>query len=896
MRMICLLVPILIVPAFSELSSAQIPYNTPISSVEIEGDGPEMLEGIGIGSGDTLSPAALRSAIQSLYDRGGYGRIEVSTFPDPDGTRLVFDVEPPYFFATIRLEPERLLDRSVSSYLGLPYGQRFSRAELDRIVSEVARQLEAEGYFSARIEPSLEFDPNTRLVTTTIAVEEGPRARVGNFSFTGQETFSSEELLAAIDIAPGDRYLGEDVADGLDSIESLFADLGFLDTRVEVAAEDHDPATDTVELTIAIESGRFLQLAVEGYELSDERREELLPIYEERSIDADLIDEGAFAILEYLRRDGYLQATVSSRLFEAPFDDASQVTYAIDTGERSSVREVRIEGNSFFTSDILHERIGISRQGLFSRGVYSPELLDEAAETIRGLYRASGFAGAAVTTEVLTDADETAVTIRIDEGDRLVIGNVFLSGASEFDDGELAALVNLAPGASYTEGLVQGGRRAISSSYHSRGYDEVRVESAVVQSGEDRIDIEYQIVEGSPSVIRQILVSGNTRTQEKIVHRNSGIETVTPYDPEAILDAQRQLYATGLFNRVDIVPLNRPASGERDLLIQLEDAGPVVLTYGVGAQDREGIRGTVEVTHSNLWGLDRSISTRIRGSRREQRFQTTYREPRLFNWELDGFASLFMERARQTAFDASRVDFSFQSLKQFANRDNLLLSVSYQTVNLRDIRDNRRTEEFPDEEGIIQIARLGSSYIRDTRDDILNPSRGNFFTGTFQFASTGLGSEVNFTSLFTQFSIFRPAKQAVIAASARFGWNQPFGRTLSLPITERYFAGGSTTLRGFGLDNAGALAGGNALTILNAEYRFPIPFLLSGFGGTIFYDTGTVFERISHFNFGDYTHTLGFGFRYRTPLGPIRVDFGFNVNRQPGDSGSKTFFTLGHAF
>ena len=200
-------------------------------------------------------------------------------------------------------------------------------------------------------------------------------------------------------------------------------------------------------------------------------------------------------------------------------------------------------------------------------------------------------------------------------------------------------------------------------------------------------------------MIRQIMVSGNTRTQEKIVHRNSGLEAGTPYDPEAILDAQRQLYATGLFNRVDIVPLNRPASGERDLLIQLEDAGPVVLTYGVGAQDREGIRGTVEVTHSNLWGLDRSISTRIRGSRREQRFQTTYREPRLFNWELDGFASLFMERARQTAFDASRVDFSFQSLKQFANRDNLLLSVSYQTVNLRDIRDNRRTEEFPTKKG-----------------------------------------------------------------------------------------------------------------------------------------------------------------------------------------------------
>lgn len=893
MRVIRLIVPILL---FSQALSAQVPYGVPVVSVAIQPEAPAVVDTVGIRPGDRLTPELLHDAIQSLYDAGGYGRIEVEAFPENDGTRIEFTVEPPYFFATIRLEPERILQRPVSSYATLPYGQRFSRTQLDRIVEVVRAELEAEGYFAASPAPMLDFDEATRLVQTTIVVSPGPRARVRNVTFRGQQTFSPEELRRALDIRSGELFRGSRVNEGLGAVETLFAELGFVNTRAEVESRVYDPEANTVDLEVGIEPGLFLLVGIDGFDLSDEQIEELTPFYEERAVDEDLVEEGRVALTEFLRREGYLQARVAARFARAPFDPAYQVDYVVDAGERFSIREVRIDGNTFFSDAVLHDRIGISPEGFLKRGVYSPELLDDAAETIRRLYQASGFVDTRVTPVARSENGQITVVITIDEGRGLTIGEVGFEGAVQFDPQEVASWTDVAPGQLYTQNRVLAGRRSLTSAYHSRGYDQVRVETAAEPVGSDRVNVVYRISEGEPSRIRQVLVAGNTLTREKIVHRNSGLEAGRPYDPEAILEAQRRLYATGLFNRVDIVPLDRRRSDERDLLIQLEDAGPIVLTYGVGAQDREGVRGTVEVTHSNLWGLDRSISARIRGSRREQRFQTTYREPRLFNWELDGFASLFVERARLPAFDADKVDFSVQSLKRFANTDSLLMSASYQTVNLRDIRDNRRTEEFPDEEGIIQIARLGSSYIRDTRNDILNPSRGNYFTGTFQLANTALGSEINFASLFTQFSMYRPAREAVLAASVRFGWNQPYGRTASLPITERYFAGGSTTLRGFDLDDAGPRAGGNALTIVNTEYRFPIPFPVSGFGGTLFYDTGTVFERISDFSFGDFTHTAGIGIRYQTPLGPIRVDFGLNVNRQPGESANQVFFTLGHAF
>jgi outer membrane protein insertion porin family len=217
---------------------------------------------------------------------------------------------------------------------------------------------------------------------------------------------------------------------------------------------------------------------------------------------------------------------------------------------------------------------------------------------------------------------------------------------------------------------------------------------------------------------------------------------------------------------------------------------------------------------------------------------------------------------------------------------------------------NPRFGEFPEETGVIQIARLGASYIRDRRDDPINPSTGSFDTTTLQVASRALGSEVNFTSFFNQSSFYWPFRPAVLAVSARLGWIRPFGRTERPPITERFFAGGSTTLRGYDQDEAGVgpEGGGNVLTIVNVEYRFPIrKFPIRNVGGAFFYDTGNVFRKVSEMKIGDFTHTAGLGLRYQTPVGPVRLDFAVNLRPKIRPDGqreerSQWFFTLGHTF
>jgi outer membrane protein assembly factor BamA len=363
-------------------------------------------------------------------------------------------------------------------------------------------------------------------------------------------------------------------------------------------------------------------------------------------------------------------------------------------------------------------------------------------------------------------------------------------------------------------------------------------------------------------------------------------------------------------------------------LIQVEDAKPILLTYGIGYQEYERVRGTFEISHNNLFGFNRTLSFRVRASSRERLAQSTFHEPRLFNHELDGFASAFIEYTERPAFTANRIDFSLQVLKRFSVQNNFLVTSSYQTVNIGDPRINTHFTTDPAQVGpctVCQIGRIGASFISDRRNDPLNPSTGTFSTTTLQVAAPPFGSELSFTSFFQQAAFYFPAGSGVFATAFRFGWNHPFGKTAQfvevfdsntkqfvqqtqqLPATERYFAGGSTTLRGFSLDlatprNDLTLEGGNAITIGNVEYRFPLKRApIKNVGGVLFYDTGAPFAEITDVSLRAFTHTIGAGLRYQTPVGPVRLDVGMDLFPKTNPDGTpeprfKVFFTLGNTF
>jgi outer membrane protein assembly complex protein YaeT len=740
----------------------------------------------------------------------------------------------------------------------------------------------------------------------------------------GEQTFTEAESADTFDLKTGDEFSGAKIDKGVAAVRERFTDLRFLNTRV-TAERMYNPVTNTVDIAVHVQPGQFALVQARGFNISKKRLSELVPIFEEAAVDPDLVEEGRVAITRYAQQEGYFDATVTAETIEVDpsLGNAIQINYTIDPGAKHNVVDIRITGNQYFTAEEIRKRIKSRRSELLDHGVFSADLLEEDRRTIEAMYRNAGFQGTAVLANPQDVEHAITVFIQIEEGKQLPIQAIDFIGNVRLSSQELLDTLPFQVGDTYTPGAIDQGRAALTQLYYSRGYADARVERAVDVENKEGARVTFKITEGGSFLLAAIIVAGSTRTADKVIRRSSGLQEYKPFNPELILEAQQRLYATGLFSRVEIVTLNQGPPRTRSVLIQVEDARPIQLTYGIGYQEFDHLRGTFDISHNNLFGLNRSLSFRARGSSRERLAQSTYREPRLFNHELDGFASSYIEHTERPFFSANRIDFSLQVLKRFSGRRNFLITSSFQTVNMGDIRINPHAK--PSDENaedsqlgpcqVCQIGRIGTSFIRDRRNDPVNPKEGLFTTTTFQVASSIFASELNFTSLFNQSSFYFPARSGVVATSFRFGWNHPFGKTAQfapgqtqqLPATERYFAGGSTTLRGFGLDEAVPrsdpdLQGGNVVTIGNVEYRIPLPPKpISGLVGALFYDTGNVFPRLGELHLNEFTHNAGFGLRYITPVGPARLDFGFNLNRAPRPDGTpeprmKVFFTLGNPF
>ena len=540
---------------------------------------------------------------------------------------------------------------------------------------------------------------------------------------------------------------------------------------------------------------------------------------------------------------------------------------------------------------------------LLNSASFSADILEEDQRTIEGMYRNAGFEDTVVTATPEDVGHAITVSIRIQEGRPLVVEFIDIRGDTSIPEKQLRDALKFKERDPFTPAKVDQGRAALTQLYYERGYADARVERMVERvASTNNVRITFQITEGKMYLVGAIIIAGATLTREKFIRGDSGLESYKPYNPGKVLEGQQRLYATGLFSRVEIVPLDQSLPGVRNILIQVEEAKPIVLTYGAGYQEFEHVRGTVELSHNNLFGLARSISFRVRGSSKERLAQSTYKQPQLFNHkDIDGFATALVEHTIQPSYTANRIDFSLATVKRFTNEKNIRIFAGYQVVNLQDIRVIPAVDLLPAETGIVHIARVGASYIQDRRDNALSPNTGTFNTATFQVAARALGSEINFTSLYDQYSAYKTVRGGVVAASVRLGWNNPFGKTTgtNLPPTERYFAGGSTTLRGFSYDLARP-GGGNVMSIANVEYRVPLRILpIPNVGGALFYDTGNVFPTIGDVRLKNFTHTAGFGFRYQTPFGPVRLDFGINLRPNVNGLDEKrlhVFFTLGNPF
>jgi outer membrane protein assembly factor BamA len=414
-----------------------------------------------------------------------------------------------------------------------------------------------------------------------------------------------------------------------------------------------------------------------------------------------------------------------------------------------------------------------------------------------------------------------------------------------------------------------------------------------------------------------------------------------------MLTNENQLYNLGVFDWAEIDPRRRiTTQDQEDVLVKVHEAKKNEMTYGFGfdvinrggnipsgtvalpglpavgltknfktsEKTFYGPRGVFEYTRKDLWGKAETMSFTALGSRLDQRGAITYTDPyfRGTNWTAS--TNIGGEHDAQNPVFTSLVGQAGFQLQRALNPDkttNLFLRYNYSQTGLTDLLI---PDLVPPEDRHVRLSNLSATYVRDTRDFQLDAHKGIYQTVEADFNPTALGSNFNFGKLLAQAAYYKQitSDKVIWANSVRVGFAEPFSG--HVPLSQQFFTGGANTLRGFPLNGAGPQrkipacgnaadpstcsiitipVGGNQLFLVNSEFRIPVP-LKQGLGIVPFYDGGNVFRTIGFH--GQYTNTVGFGFRYATPVGPIRVDFGYNLNAPPGLSSFQTFITIGQAF
>ena len=882
----------------------------------------------------TVLDEALDRLRETLREEGLYqAEVSAETVPHEETHQMDIVVHvkpgPRARVGTIQLKNgTEYRDAEILSRLRMRTGGVVTSARVQRGTDRIRKYLAKKGHLSGRAGVRRgNYDSAKNTIPLDLDVTEGPRVKV---TLTGAK-FSEGELKKLVPIYQEGAIDADLLEEGKRNVRERLERQGYFDAEVDYTTETHEvkssrgAAQSTEEvITYKVERGdkhKLIGIEITGNRYFDtELLRSRLQVFggafgSAGRFSRRLVESDALSMRTLYQTNGFLDAKVEQQIednYKGKEGDLF-IRFVVQEGKQTRVASLSIEGNHAFKED---------------------QLLGVVASTSGQPY--SDF-------NVTTDRDN-------------VLALYFNEGFPEASFSATAERVSSSAAAPEAAGGSETSSQENGKKEQKEGKSKTEIEQA------EAVRLVYHIQEGPQTRVRRILIGGYEHTRPGVIHREVHIKAKEPLREGDVVESQRRLYNLGVFNRVTIEPQNPNGTNpEKDIAVLVEEAKRYTLAYGGGfeiqrlasttnpteTQIQAAPRGILEVSKLNLTGRGDSLSFKLRGSTLQGRALLGYSAPNAFaNPHFSFQATAFAEKTRDiNTFTEDRYEGSVQLTEQVTPLTTVLYRYAFRRVGVSNLKI--LSEEIPLFNQPTLVSQFGVTWFRDSRDNPAEASKGSFNSADFSDADTRLGSSASFLRFFLQNSTYYPIKRRFsFARSARLGVLVPYGDTVSLtfpapaagqclpgtapsgptptiiPLPERFFAGGGTSLRGFALNQAGPRdactgfpVGGQAMLILNQEFRFPmrLPFIGTSLGGAIFYDGGNVYSRLNRVSFRSmlpaptfalqnpalpagptnvpvcvtnctnelnyFAHTIGLGVRYKTPVGPIRIDFGYQLNR-----------------
>ncbi len=754
-------------------------------------------------------------------------------------------------------------------------------------------------------------------------------------------------------VKTGKTYIRSRLNRATNYLQSRLQKDGFLGAQVKLSGAEYHADTNLADIHFDVSPGPRTHVRIEGAHLWSWTKTSLLPEYQGIGVDEETVREGEAALRSHFQAKGYFNAKVEAQLSGDSKDRT--VLYRVTKEKKHKVASVGVSGEAQLKSSDLTPHLTVEKKHFLSPGRFSDELLRSSVKNLTAVYQSQGFASVQVTPSVVDRDSELRVTFHVTEGPRDMVRSLRIEGANTFPQSQFApAGLKLAVGQPYAQTSVHADRTNIVANYLKAGYLKSNFrETAAIASKKDphQIDVVYHIYEGPRVFTAQRITLGPVQTQQHLIDLD--VASIKPGDPLTetnLLTAGSKLYEhTGVFDWAEVDPKRQiRTQTSEDVLVKVHEARRNVFTYSFGFEviNRGGSvpsgtvafpglppiglpsdfttsqktfygpRGSVLYTRNNIRGKGESISFTAFAGRLDQKAAFYYIDPNLRWTRWRSTTSLSAERNESNPVYSSEQEIASYQLQQFLDPEKKDLLTFRYSFSQTDLFRLEIPDLVPPEDQHVRLSTIAANFTRDTRDNFLDEHSGVLRSIELDLNAIKLGSSVNFAKLNLQAAFYKEKFHHIVwANSIRIGLAQPFADS-RVPLSEKFFTGGGDSLRGFPLDGAGPQrevpvcstgsntdcsliqvpAGGNELLIINSEARIPIPFK-KGLSIVAFYDGGNVFPYVGFNDFTElYSNNVGLGLRYSTPVGPVRIDVGQNLNPVPGIKSTQYFISIGQAF
>ncbi|HEX9084521.1 MAG TPA: outer membrane protein assembly factor BamA, partial [Gemmatimonadaceae bacterium] len=715
---------------------------------------------------------------------------------------------------------------------------------------------------------------------------------------------------------PGKPFQIADARTDAERMRSFMIRRDYRKADVRLLGQTYDAATKLVALRYQATAGPIVRVDVVG--VSRRAVRGLIPFRKNQAYSEDVVDRAATDIVTNYQQHGYYNAAADTE--ERTEGNTWVITFNVKPGQQYRLGAVTFTGNEKVSGKKLAGLVSTSTPGALkslimtlsrrATGVTHAQITADR-DTLESYYRLQGFSVATVATPVVATHSDGTMTVDfpITEGPQTILADVHVEGNEQVPTRKLPKL-SLKAGDPLNPQLERADVVALQTTYADRGNAEVQIKPREdVSADKTSARLTYVIAEGPKISVDEVVVRGNTYTSSNVILRQSDIQRGEPFSYTSILEAQRNLYRLGIFQRVDVQAEQAGTSlSDRNVVIGVQEGKNLTVAGSVGltspmqsASGHVSLLGSTSVAHRNLFGTGRYLGIELIASQNKTRQEAfiTYREPFIGPYSIPVQFTIFQSNSLRRGAQLRQRGSFIEATKvaRWQTRWSLRYEYRVSACVMGDVCDRIKSSLLPGFDRSItniKISSLTPTFFWDKRDDAIDPHRGFYISASTEYAFRALAADARFLKEFAQGTWYLPlTTRTVFAVSGRAGLIQDLGL---VPLTERFTAGGDSSHRAYALDLLGTICpepsdidckptlirlsdgtvapiGGKGVFLTNAEYRFPI---FSSVGGAFFVDAGNVFADTA-IRFGDLRYGVGTGVRYLSPVGPIRFDVGYKL-------------------